>query len=329
MSRLVTVLVIAAVVLIGAFATADALRDHEPEPSASRRVETTTAGTAVPSEIKTLREVDVIGTLLYSDERCALHSLILPELVDQPVRGEDERPVVRCRFEAGGGQLLRDGDRISPDNRFVAGCSGGRVEVRELETGRDLRSYRGCPPAWRPDGRLTYPRGDRIMEGSRMLVSAQKLREAASTNPNVGTLGSGVRVFVHAIDLIWVGEALLVASLEIRARYIAPQFVTVAFLDGKLVESSRFGQGTGQWVASPAGSFAAAEDASLVTRDADFIEPPDNLPAGRAVAFSPDERWLAYVTGRSIYLIGTPANEEPGRVIRIARPARDLVWQLS
>jgi hypothetical protein len=35
------------------------------------------------------------------------------------------------------------------------------------------------------------------------------------------------------------------------------------------------------------------------------------------------------VTGRNIYLIGTSANDEPGRVIRVPVPAGDLAWQLS
>ena len=72
-----------------------------------------------------------------------------------------------------------------------------------------------------------------------------------------------------------------------------------------------------------------AANGTIMGWDGESRDPPIGLPAGRAVAFSPDERWLAYVTGRSIYLLGTPANDEPGRVIRLAVPARDLVWNLS
>jgi hypothetical protein len=78
---------------------------------------------------------------------------------------------------------------------------------------------------------------------------------------------------------------------------------------------------------SAAGNYAAAEDGTTVTRDGDFTDPPDNLPSGRAVAFSPDEQWLAYTTGVSIYLIGTPRNSEPGRIVQLPIAAKDLVWE--
>jgi hypothetical protein len=45
------------------------------------------------------------------------------------------------------------------------------------------------------------------------------------------------------------------------------------------------------------------------------------------VAFSPDERWLAYVNGTSIFFVGTPFGDEPGRIIRRPKAAQDLVWE--
>jgi hypothetical protein len=325
--RLTTALVVAGVALVGVLAVADALRG---EGSAERPQPTvrTQGAPSAPSVAETLRREDVRGALLYSDENCILHAFLLPAMTDDVVTSDDDgAPMRRCEFNFGGGRILGPQELASPNGSLLASCSGGRVVVEHLESGQELRSYRGCPPAWRPDGRVTYPQGDRIMEGGSVLVSAQELRDAVSTNPNVGNLGSGVRVFVHATDLVWVGERLLVASLEVQARYVEPQFVTVAFLDGKLVESSRFGQGTAEWVASPTGLFAAAADGSIVTRDADFIEPPDNLPSGRARAFSSDEQWLAYVSERSVYLIATPKHVEPGRVIRIPLTVRDITWE--
>jgi len=139
---------------------------------------------------------------------------------------------------------------------------------------------------------------------------------------------SGVRIFVHATDLAWLDEEHLVASLEIRSRFAEFQYATVLF-DGKAVVgfTTSFGGLLRGWVVSPTGSFAAAENGTIVARDGDFTEPPRNLPTGRAVAFSPDEQWLAYATGVSIYLIGTPRNSSPGRIIRLPVPAQDLVWE--
>jgi hypothetical protein len=325
MRRWSTALIVVAVAALAVFAAADPLRGSG-EPTARVQLPTITSAFR-PTLREILRREAVTGFLLYSDDDCRLHSLLLPRLVDDVIREEGGVPFVRCRFETGGGRILEEGDTISPDGMLVAACRAGRVVVWQTESGEERRTYRGCPPAWRPDGSLTYPQGDRIMQGSEVLFSARELRDAAGTNPNVGNLGVGVRIFVHALDLVWLDEQFLITSLEVQTAHTEPQFVTVAFLGQKLLESGNFGQGTLGWVASPAGSFAAAEDASLVTRAGDFVEPPDNLPEGRAVTFSPDEQWLAYTSGVSIYLIGTPRNSEPGRIIQLPISAEDIVWE--
>jgi hypothetical protein len=332
MRRLATALVIAAVVLIGAFATADALRDHEPQTRAPRPSQATTTGVGLPSEVETLREEGVIGTLLYSDEQCRLHSLVLPELVDEPVRSEDEGPVVRCRFETGGGHLLGEGDRISPNNRFVARCSHGRIEVRELTSENVRRRIEGCSPAWRPDfgNRLLWARGGTIYDEGEPLVTGADFRHAAHRHPMLHGLAPDVPVRVRVHDLAALDNGRLVASLEVSVPFVGDIYESVLW-DGRAVSgaTSNFGGLVRGWISSHGGGYAASVNGTIMTPDGDATDPPDGLPAGRAVAFSPDERWLAYVTGRNVYLIGTPANDEPGRVIRVPVPARDLVWQLG
>jgi hypothetical protein len=247
-------------------------------------------------------------------------------MLDQVIRTERGEPFELCRFTVGGGRFLEEGEVPSPDGRFVARCRDGLVVVSELETALQRRSFIGCPPAWRPDdGRLTYPEGNRIMEEGHVLVSARELRKAARTHPNLS--GFSGRIFVHTTDLAWLDQDRVIVSLEARAQFVEPQYLTVMF-SGKAIVSaaSRFGQPAGGWFSSPTGALAAAEDGTLVTRDGDFTDPPDNLPTGRAVAFSPDEQWLAYVTNVSVYLIGTPRNSEPGRIIRLPIGAQDLVW---
>ena len=70
-----------------------------------------------------------------------------------------------------------------------------------------------------------------------------------------------------------------------------------------------------------------AEDGTVFMADGRTVDPPQNLPTARAVAFSPDDRWIALVSGISVFLVATPANDEPGRIIRLPVPAQDLVWE--
>jgi hypothetical protein len=324
MRRWTTPLIVVGVVVVAVLAAADALRGNR-EPKAAPESPTITRA-APPTLRDVLRRDAVTGFVLYSDDQCRLHSLLLPTLVDDTVRKEDGEPLVQCGVEIGGGRILKEGERTSPDRRLVAACRGDHVEVWIEESRRQLYSYRGCPPAWRPDGSLTYPQGDHIMNGEVVLFTARELRAAARSHPNLQ--GFSGRIFVHATDLAWLGEDRLIVSLEAAARYAEPQYLTAMFFGKALVGSaSRFGQPAGGWFVSAAEHYAAAEDGTIVTRDGDFTDPPANLPSGRAVAFSPDEQWLAYTTGVSIYLIGTPRNSEPGRIIQLPIGAKDLVWE--
>jgi hypothetical protein len=326
MRRWSTALVVVAVAAVAVFAAADALRGHD-EPKASAPAPTMTRPEP-PTLHELLRRTDIIGFVVYSDHDCRLHSLLLPGMEDDVVREEGGSAVIHCRFEAAGGRILEEDEVMSPDRSSIARCRGGTIEVRAANNGIVARSIRGCPPAWRPDGRLTYPRGGAIFQEGRPLFTARELRRAARLHPNVARVGAGIPIFAHATDLAWLDEHRLVATLEIRVRGVEPQNLAVLF-DGKGVVglATNRGRGLGNWTVSAAGSYAASEDGTIVSRDGGSTDPPRNLPDGRAVAFSPDERWLAYATNASVYLIGTPRNSEPGRIIRLPVPAQDLVWE--
>jgi hypothetical protein len=325
MRRWSTVLVVGAVVALGVLAAADALRGDGKTESAS--ISTTTTPARPPTLRDTLRQEAITGFITYSDSDCVLHSLLVPRMLDEVVRGDDGLPFRMCRFTVGGGRYLEDDEAASPDGTLTAACRAGHVVVWETQSGVHRRSLRGCPPAWRPGwDTVTYPRGDVVMEGNHILLSARDLRAAARSHPNLQEFDG--RIFVHATDLAWLDEDRLIVSLEARARYVEPQYLTAMFLGKALVgAASRFGQPAGGWFVSPTGNYAAAEDGTIVTRDGDFTDPPDSLPTGRATAFSPDEQWLAYVTGLSIYLIWTPRNSQPGRIIRLPVEAQDLSWE--
>jgi hypothetical protein len=133
---------------------------------------------------------------------------------------------------------------------------------------------------------------------------------------------------VHATDLAWLDEDHVVISLEIHISSVETQYLAALFEGKKVVGlATRFGRPVQNWIVSQAGSFAASEDGTIVARDGGSVDPPRNLLGARAVAFSPDEQWLVYVTGASVYLVGTPRNSQPGRRIGIPLRAEDLAWQ--
>jgi hypothetical protein len=326
MRRWTTPLIVVGVVTLGLLAAADALRSGG-EPKIVSEAPTTTRASP-PTLRETLRREAVTGFVLYSDPDCRLHSLLLPTLADDIIRKDDGKPLVQCGFEVGGGRILKEGEHISPDRQLVAACRGDHVEVWIEDSGRQLESFRGCPPAWRPDGTLTYAQGDHIMEGTHVLFSARELRAAVRGHPAIADLAPDVPIFTHATDLAWLDEERLIVSLEVFVPDGPTMYPSVLF-DGKAIVAypSHFGSPLRNWVVSQAGSFVSAEDGTIAARDGDVTTRPDTLPDGRAVAFSPDEQWLAYTTGVSIYLIGTPRNSEPGRIIQLPIAAKDLVWE--
>jgi hypothetical protein len=327
MRRWTTPLIVVGVVAVAVLAAADALRGHE-EPTVSAKSTPTITRAPPPTLPEMLRREAITGFVVYSDQDCVLHSLILPRVIDDVVRTDANEPFRLCRFTEGGGRYLEEGQAPSPDGDLVARCRDeGLVVVTQLESGIQDRVFRGCPPAWRPDGSLTYAQGDHIMEEKRVLFSARELRAAVRKHPGLVELTPDLRIFTHATDLAWLDESHLIVSLEVIVQGGQTMYPSVLF-DGKAIISypSHFGSPLRNWVVSPAGTYAAAEDGTLAARDGDVTTRPTNLPDGRAVAFLPDEQWLVYVTDLNTYLIGTPRNSEPGRIIRLPIAAQDLVW---
>jgi hypothetical protein len=322
--RPATAVVVAAVALVAVLATADALLGDDPDARSPRTG--TPSKQRAPTLVETLREALVIGRILYSDEDCRLHSLVLPAMEDTLVFDDADHQVFLCRFESSEGWVLEEGERLSPDWRFMARCEGGEITVRDDETVR--RRIDGCAPAWRPPAgnRLTWARGEAVYEEGRPLLARRDLHAIARVNPRVAQRGVPFRVRVT--DLAWLDVDHLVVTLDIRARDAPPEFLAV-LLEGKTVlgHVTTFQERIGRWFASSAGSFIATGEGTIITAGGDTIPRPGQLPSGRAVAFSPDERWLAFVTGRNVYLTATPRNNETGRLISIPIPAQDLSWE--
>jgi hypothetical protein len=328
MRRSSTALIVVAVAALAVFAAADALRgDGQPRDAASVPA---TLRESPPALRETLRGQGVSGQILYSDQDCILHSLVLPQMVDDVVRTDNGAGAFRyCRFSVAGGRFRDDDELMSPDGQVIARCRAGHVEVFIASGERRLSRVPGCAPAWRPDSSLTYARnGEILLDGGVVLIAKGELRRIARRHPNVGGLGPGVQFRVRVLALAWLDHTRLAASMRVDIESVEPQhFVVLLDRDRVLALVADFRGPIGNLVVSPAGSFLADDRGTVVTKQGRSYPLLEGVPRPSTVAFSPDEGWLAVATGVSVYLVGTPRNL--GRVIQVPVPAQDLVWELG
>jgi len=283
-----TRLLLAAVGIVAALAVADALRPKESPPRPASLP--TTTQTKPPTLLGTLRDEAISGFVLYSDRDCRLHSLLLPRMVDAVVRTEGGSDVFRCRFDVAGGRITAEGR---------ADTAGG----------------------------LAFRRGQ-IVSGSRVALTHADLVRAARRHPNVSQYDRSIPLWITVDDLASFGLRQPVVALTISARYLEPQHL-LALFDGHGVRAvaASFGHPYRNLFRSNDGALVGSDDGTVITRTGRTIDPPQGLPAGRSIAFSPDDRWVVRVNGVSTYLIGSPNGSGAARVIRLPIPARDLVWE--
>jgi hypothetical protein len=281
-------IVVAAIGLVAAFAVADTLRNDAKSPAAAT-VPATTNRPKPPTLAGTLRAEAVAGFILYSDQDCRLHSLLLPRMVDDVVRDENGGDIFHCRFHLTGGRLASG----------HASTTGG----------------------------LAF-RGGEVVSGDRVVLTHADLVRAARRHPNLSGYDRSIPLQIAVDGLASFGVRRPVVAMTISARFLEPQYL-IAFFDGHGVRAvaASFRGPYRHLFTSDDGALVGTEDGTVVTRTGRTIDPPQGLPASRAVAFSPDDRWIVRVNGRSTFLVGAPDSTGPARVIRLPIRAQDLVWE--
>jgi len=285
-----TLFLVAAVGVLAALALADALRPKgETRPAAAPTAPVTTTRPGPPTLLDTLRDEAVSGFVLYSDQDCRLHSLLLPRMIDDVVRDDGGADVFRCRFDVDGG-------------RIVSGhtSAAGTLEAR--------------------DGQ--------IVSGGRVVLAHADLVRAARRHPNVFGFDRSIPLRIAVDGLASFGVRSPVVAMTISARNLEPQYL-IALFDGHGVRAvaASFRAPYHHLFLSNDGALIGTEDGTVITRTGRTIDPPQGLPSSRAVAFSPDDRWIVRVNGTSIFLVGPPEGDQTARIIRLPIPARDLVWE--
>jgi hypothetical protein len=234
---------------------------------------------------------------------------------------------------------------LSPSERKVAGAGSGWDTYSDPQIGRLFQSadglvqvatnlgpdgepFQGEAPAWRPDGTLTYFADGAVREwpSGDVVLSQRDLVRALRPFDGLATRFDRFRVREAA----WLDGRRLAAILA--ADGPEGRMDMLAIYDGRELDAFTFDGpgGFSELRTSPGGGYVAAR--STGGRDADFVMIESgrelNTPrivGYRALAWSPDERWVAIAAegGVFVYRPGAPGPPE----LELDLDANDLAWR--
>ena len=301
-----SIFIVAGLVAIGIAASVDALRgggESAPRETATREVVSSPPPARDPAE--SLRGAGVTGTLYFTlrtAEGCVLDTLALPDL-------EEGGPFQLdwCRLD------------VSPEGHVVTGpsCPGRAVDVHT--TDGSLYRYRGCAPAWRPDGTLTFVRNGDVATSTETLI-----RNVARFAR--GALGKGSRLSIQ--ELAWLTDVRL--AVRVGSPGVRPD-VVIVLERGRPVSEPLFIDARAQLHISH-----ATEEILVATGGGvDVFDPSGNFVSVSrfqggisAAAYSPDGRWVALARGANlcIYEETDPPPRERFPLTCLPFAVVDLAW---
>lgn len=302
--------------VIGA-AVADSIRKSGHRRKTVTHAKTTPTAREIPLPGRAaiaarLGRAGVGGVLYFVDQACRLRALRLPSLDPAPAPRDGG-----CRAAVSPSTAPPGWSLWPRDTPLAAYCRRGRVIVSG-SVGESLPMIGGCAPAWRPDGSMTYIRRGAIVQfprtgRARVVRSTDQLALALEHAPALrGTTGW------RATRVTWLGPARFAVVAEGPRRA-----VLAVFAGRRIVSLVRVPRGASELSASPNGTYLVlhSEQGPLrVYRVPAGLEPVRGFGTAVAIAWSPDERWLAFAGADRVVLSG-------GRD-RIALPlaALDLGW---
>jgi WD40-like Beta Propeller Repeat len=326
-----TVLVVVAVSAIALAAGWDALRGGDDPGAQPEEQATGSTGEddGFTNHVPQFQEADpnaLGGVLYYTDEACQLRAAELPDIRPADAPNWDE-----CRFTLSP-DATRVGDETTgwdphsdPRRGRLYRVDGATIQVATND-GPEGGPIRGTAPAWRPDGTLTYFTAGAIRDWpeGRTVVPANRLRMVVTEHPNA----PGVELLrnLRVVEHYWLDQDRLVAQIKADVRGGRPSLDLVAvFDDGLPFASTDFlGEVRNLW-SSPFGTYYAVLTDTLGLYDFNGNSLPlPELEGSRAVAWSPDEDWMAVATDASVYVL-TPGQAD--EVERFALVANDLDWR--
>ena len=334
-----TPLLVGAVAAVAVGASVEALlgRGGPPTPRRERDATSTVAREAFREAADRLRDTGVIGELVYSDRDCVIRRLVLPDL-EEP-RASDERS---CRYVVSPGGWVSFGNEVQAEGGFDgARCLRGRTEwlIGNGAEQRPVLAFRGCHPAWRHDGALTYVHAGELRAGnpcpeqptgadpgslvgcSRTLLSRRQIRRALAAVRWIPADDVRIRVAT------WIDSRTV--AVVVRGRRAARVGDSLAIFRGRRLVSAPLGalpaiervrvspQGNFVTVVVPTGVFLVDRRGRRLVRYFD---------GAAAIASSPDERWLALARPSGVDIVPREPRAGIGRV-RVPVVARELFWR--
>jgi hypothetical protein len=290
MSRLPSWLIVAAVGILVALAAADAIRPHGERPQQSG---------------PTVRGPELSGVLLVAGPDCSVTALRLPAL--------EEMQAPR--------QIDCGGVTWSPDGTLNATCKEGFTDVA-LTGGPSLLHVRGCGAAWRVDGSVGVIRDGELVVARRrgqprIFFSQGQLAQALE-----GQAPAGERF--ELAEVAWLSLTNFAAIVqgpkpwERAIGFLSPGGGTVVPELGQHISSLR---------ASPLGNVAFAHNQLgrefVMITPAGREVPLPRIANARAIAWSPDERWVALATRTTTFIARTGTRQV---VLRIPVGGESLDW---
>jgi hypothetical protein len=334
--RIGTRFVVGVVAVVLAVAIADSLRsgaedEEPPQPAPTRPPEP-----GVESRIAIadrLRHEGIQGRLLYTDERCNLRAVSLPDL--EPAATPGVRGL-SCGFSASpdGQRVAPPGAAWSPDSRRLALCRGSAVVVSvATERAPETERHEGCKPAWRPDGLLTFVRNGEVVEAGGRRVVARAAIEAAARSHPITPDASDTHIAYEVADLAWPTATrvavLITITFSAGGRTLGPE-TQVALFEGGRVVGVQSGLGQKGTRLDASRRFLAVRPGGLLDPSGRRLYPVAEVGTGGgdAVAVSPDGRWVAIGLQDRVTLLSIPSLRA-GRFRSVSLPfaARDLAWR--
>jgi hypothetical protein len=335
--RVATGLVFCLVAVVIAVAVVDSFRggSEDSRSPPARTDDAERAGVESRNAIANrLRHEGIRGRLLYTDPRCALRAVSLPDL--EPAATPGLRGL-GCGFSASpdGERVATPGAAWSPDSRRVAVCRGPSVVVSVAsERAPEVERAAGCIPAWRPDGALTLVREGEVVEAAagRTLVGGRAIRAAARAHA-MAPDPPRLRIAHAVVDMAWLTPTRVALLLRIgftsAGREFEPQTQVAIFEGGRIVGTEdAFGP---PWTRLDAGpGWVAARPALLLDSRARRLYPQVGIGTGGAdaIAVSPDGRWVAVALRGRVTLLSVRALGA-GRFRSVSLPfgAEDVAWR--
>ena len=349
--RFLTWGLVAAVAALGLAAGIDALRGGgEPEGAAVTELNpeppVATAPAEQPEDVLVDARADLQaagvpeGRLTYANEDCRNYVMTLPDLGPG---GPPPGYFGLCRYVGVvGGQVETVGSSRSPDWELRVECKGGWLTLlRDIfdNPKPELQARaRGCDPAWKPDGTITFIRHGEVRRFARcpgdtrltipVRCSKPVLSRAELDRQLRGARWRGSELRIE--ELHWLTDARFAAILQARSADDREEYLAL-FERGRIVREPSFAYADlGGIRPSPTGRLVAAyvrgRGGGIVVVDREGEPVHLAMAHGHGIAWSPDERWIAEATEDAIYVFR--ADEESPEFIRIPiTVARDVLWE--